>query len=309
MRKHLFLFSITLLLFINSFSQVQFLIFPTPDNPAEVIMQAGIVKEMFYKYEFDGKKIKDSSLIAEFYYDDLGKLTTEKIPSGTSGFKERRISYYYDSIGQLTKKVTIELPYKEYSFVDYEYDSAGNEINKYSYTLDTTYVTIEHKTYNKNKQVTELYTKLPNSKMYLYCKYYYADDNSLQRANYFHDNGGLTYAYLYEYDKRSNKKTTYIENDAGKELEEEDFYNPYGLCVKKNTFVKQNGRLTYVYQEEREVNGKILTRTTDQVPVNQIRLITQKTVNSFNPDKTLFETDVFFGDRKVQMFRHYYFKN
>jgi hypothetical protein len=290
--KRLLLFTLGLLFFVNALSQIENTYFGFRKNPKEIIKRNRIIEEKVYSYTFNKRGVKDSALINTYTYDTLGNLVYEKIAK-IKNYEESITTYAntYNTWGKLSKQITerrvIGKRSFEIAYIDeYEYDSSGNEVHTYHYNKDTTRLTIEHKIYNDENQIVQLQTKINNNDSYISRLYYYNADNGLSKVEAFDNNGEVIFSYIYEYDKVLNKKTEYLENRDGKIMEGEYFYNIDMQCIKENGKFKGT-TLT---------NGEL---------INYDYLKTIE--NIYNQDKTLFESNVYLDEKKVQMNRHFYF--
>lgn len=286
--KLLLFITFGLLLFFHSFSQSQIAIHSIPSNPSEIIKINKIVKEVIYNYTINKNNIKDSALFATYHYDTLGNIIEEK-KEKTKIYGEtiRKYTYSYNLRGQLTKQIVDMPSFRMVSIYEYEYDSVGNEINKYDYNEDTTRLTIHQKKYNTNNQVTELLIKINNSDFYVSRQYFYNSDNELSKEIALNPKGQIIYTYFYDYDKSLNKKTVYLENQEGKKRIEEYFYNNKKQIIKATSILKNT---TFISRESTEYEN-----------LNKV------TENVYNQDSTLFETVIYINGKKSQLNRHYYF--
>lgn len=287
--KSLLLITLGLSLFFHSFSQFQNTIFSIPANKSEIIKTNKIVKEVIYNYKLKNNIPKDSVLFATYIYDTLGNIIEETIEkTKMNGKTIRKYTYSYNSTGQLTKQ-RVDMPgYRMTTIYEYDYDSAGNEITKYDYNEDTTRLTIYQKKYNPNNLVTELIIKINNSDHYVSKQYVYNADNELSKEIAFNPQGQVIYTYFYEYDKSLNKKIVYLENQQGKKRIEEFIYNNEKQITK-----------AYSVFETPTFNSR---ESTEYESLNQV------TENFYNPDNTVFETAIYINGKKVQLNKHYYFK-
>lgn len=287
--KRLLLIFFSQLFFSNTFSQTGNTTFGFISNPKEIIKANNIIKEEVYSYNFNNNGVKDSTLTNTYYYDTLGDLVEEKLAK-IKNYDESITKYensYYSS-GKLRRQIVDKQSLKMVTIYEYEYDSLGNEVNKYDYNKDTTRLTIEQKIYNDQNQVIQLQTKINNNDFYISRKYYYNTNNELSKVDAFDSKGELIYSYIYEYDNAQNKKTVYLENADGRKITGEYFYNNDKQCVKVNSTFKS---ATFISSTSTEYNK-----------FNQV------TENIYNKDKTIFESNVYVEGKKVQMNRHVYFK-
>lgn len=277
--KQLLLLSIGLFFLFNSYSQFANVTFGDRSIKNEIIKSNKIVKETIYEYDPSNKNsIKDSNLTATFFYDTLGNAVEERLAKIINyGEVITTYSYLYTNSGKILKQVKYNSYSKMVTIFEYEYDSFGNEITKYDYNKDTTRLTIEQKVYNKQNQIIQLLTKLNNNDPFISRQYSYTQDNELARMDALDSKGKVIYSYIYDYDKSLNKKAIYLENANGKNIEEEYFYNKDHQIVKVNSIFKSDTK--------------------------------EVIENLYNPDKTLFETNIYLNGKRVQMNRHYYFKD
>jgi hypothetical protein len=252
-------------------------------NPAEVIHVNKITKEEVYSYTFNKKGIRDSSLYRVCYYDNAGNKVQDIWGKSVSKY-----SNAYDSSGRLQRQVQSREDLKFITISEYEYDQFGNELTKYHYNKDTTSLTVEQKVYNDKKQLVQLWTTINNRPQYLSRLYYYNSDNELIKTEALDQRGKVIYSYIYEYDKAQNKKTTYLENSDGRRTTEVSFYNTD----------KQPVKIYDTYKRPVSINAESV----------QFAEFDQRTENIYNPDKTVFESNVYVEGKKVQMRRHYYFR-
>jgi hypothetical protein len=287
--KQLLLFSFVLLFFSDTFSQSGNITFGFSLNPKEIIKANKFIKEEVYSYNFNKSGVKDSSLTNTYYYDALGDLIEDKLAK-IKNYDESITKYEnsYNSSGKLRRQIVDKQSLKIVTIYEYDYDSLGNEVNKYDYNKDTTRLTIEQKIYNEKNQVVQLQTKINNNDFYISRKYYYNDNNELSKVDAFDNKGELIYAYIYEYDNTQNKKTVYLENGDGRKKTGEYFYNNDKQCVKVNSTIKSARSISSTSIEYDNFN--------------------QVTENIYNQDKTIFESNVYLDGKKVQMNRHFYFK-
>ena len=288
--KTTFLSIFSILSFISSFPQLKLSSFSIFPNAKEIISANKIIRGEVFYYSFNKKGIKDSGLISTFYYNNLGDLN-EAIFSETKKNNQSKRLYtnFYNAKGKLQKQVVKNEPVKMTSITEYDYDTSGNEITKYQYNEDTTLLTIEKKIYNTNNEVIQLATKINNNDFYISRRYSYNSDNELSVIEALNDKGAVIYSYVYEYDKPLNKKTVFLVNDNGKEKIEEYYYNNNNQCIKLIRLVRLP---TFM--------GK---------PVRENNLSTQVTHIMYNSDKTIFELNHYIDSKKVQMLRHFYFKD
>ena len=275
--------------FYNTFSQNGNTTFGFSSNPKEIIKENNIIKEEVYSYNFNKNGVKDSTLTNTYYYDTLGDLIEEKLAK-IKNYDESITKYensYYTS-GKLHRQIVDMQSLNMVTIYEYEYDSLGNEVNKYDYDKDTTRLTIEQKIYNDKNQVVQLLTKLNNNDFYISRKYYYNSNNELSKVDAFDRKGELIYSYIYVYDNTQNKKTAYLENEDGRKKTDEYFYNNNKQCIKVNSTYK---RETFISSTSNEYDN-----------------FNQLTENIYNQDKTIFESNVCLDGKKVQMNRHFYFK-
>lgn len=276
MKQLLFLFFMQLN-FSSTFSQIGNTVFGFVTNPKEVIKANSIIREEVYSYNFNSRGIKDSSLTRTYYYNNLADLVEERLAK-SDNYKESITTYeysYYPS-GKLRRQVVDNKGLRMITIYEYEYDELGNEIVKYEYNKDTTRLIIEQKVFNEKGQVVQLLTKIDNYEFYVSRKYYYNPDNDLSKMEAFDFNGKLSYTDIFQYDSARKSKTVYLENEEGRKLVGEYFYNNDRQCV----------------------------RTTSNAFDNS----SKRTENVYNSDKTIFESSVYLDDKKVQMNRHYYFR-
>lgn len=287
--KQLLLLFFVQLFFSEMFSQTGNTTFGFISNSKEIIKINKITKEQVYSYNFSNSGVKDSTLTNTYFYDTSGDLVEEKLAK-IKNYDESITKYensYYPS-GKLHRQIVNKLSLKMVTIYEFEYDSLGNEVNKYDYNEDTTRLTIEQKIYNDKNQVIQLQTKVNNNDFYVSRKYYYNTNNELSKVDAFDKKGELIYSYIYEYDNAQNKKTVYHENGDGRKKTGEYFYNNDKQCVKINSTFKSP---TFISSTSTEYDS-----------FNQV------TENIYNPDKTIFESNVYLDGKKVQMNRHFYFK-
>lgn len=287
--KQLLLLFFAQLFFSDTFSQTGNTTFGFSSNPKEIIKANNIIREEVYSYNFNKSGVKDSTLTNTYYYDTLGDLIEEKLAK-IKNYDESITKYEnsYNSSGKLRRQIVDKQSLKMVTIYEYEYDSLGNEVNKYDYNKDTTRLTIEQKIYNDKNQVIQLQTKINNNDFYLSRKYYYNTNNELSKVDAFDSKGESIYSYIYEYDNTQNKKTVYLENGDGKKRTGEYFYNNDKQCVKVNSTFKST---TFISSTSTEYDN-----------------FNQMTENIYNHDKTIFESNVYLDGKKVQMNRHFYFK-
>jgi hypothetical protein len=279
-----------LFLLIPGTSQSQNVIYNIPSNQSEFIKQNKIVKEVVYNYHFKKHNIKDSTLFATYYYDTLGKVIEEKVEKTKINSETiRKYTYTYNTRGQLTRQKEERLPpFRMTSFLEYEYDSLGNEITEYDFNEDTTRLTIRHKNYYENNQVAELITKINHGEFYVSRQYFYNADNELIKQTALDPNGKIIYTYYYEYDKLLHKKTVYLENQEGKKRMEEIFYNKEQQVLKTN-----------------DISKKITSISIESTEYENLDKVTE---NVYNKDNTLFETVIYINGKRSQLHRRFYFK-
>jgi hypothetical protein len=288
--KQLLLLFFAQLFFSYSFSQNLNITFGFSTNTKETIKANNIVREEVYSYNFNKRGIKDSTLTHTYYYDAIGDLIEERFAKTKNhgGSIRKYVNSYYPS-GKLRKQIVDKQSLKMMSIYEYDYDSLGNELTKYDYNEDTTSLTIEQKTYNENNQVIQLRTKINDNDFYISRKYYYNTNNDLSKVVAFDDKGEIMYSYIYEYDNTQNKKTDYLENGNGRKKTGEYFYNNDKQCVKANTTFTSEPFLSSTSTE--------------------YHIFNRVTQNIYNQDKTVFESSVYVDGKKVQMNRHFYFKD
>lgn len=287
--KQLLLLFFTQLFISDTFSQTGNTTFGFSSNPKEIIKANNIIREEVYSYNFNKSGVKDSTLTNTYYYDTLGDLIEEKLAK-IKKYDESITKYEnsYNSSGKLRRQIVDKQSLKMATIYEYEYDSLGNEVNKYDYNKDTTRLTIEQKIYDDKNQVIQLQTKINNNDFYVSRKYYYNTNNELSKVDAFDTKGESIYSYIYEYDNTQNKKTVYLENGDGKKRTGEYFYNNDKQCVKVNSTFKS---ATFISSTSTEYDN-----------FNQV------TENIYNSDKTIFESNVYLDSKKVQLNRHFYFK-
>lgn len=288
--KQVFLLIIGFLLFIEAFSQSGNTTFAFARNSKENIRSNKVIREEVFSYTFKKSDVKDSVLNIIYYYDTLGDLVVETLAK-TKNYRESttRFSYTYNASGRLHRQIENKQDLKMISIYEFDYDSLGNEINMYDYDKDTTRLMIEQKTYNKNNQVIQLATKLDNNNFYISRSYQYNSNNGLSKTVAYNNKGEVIYSDIYEYDKKLNKKTVYLENGNGKHKTEEYFYNDDKQCIKMYSSFRGT---TYIGPDSPEY-----------YQLNQV------TENIYNQDKTLFESNVYLNGKKIQTNRHFYFKD
>jgi len=276
--KHLLIVSFALIQLGTSRAQR---VFFESGNPAEVIRPGKAGRELIYTYQ----RNKDSVLVASILYDSLGNEKEKKLTKAW-GFAEGLTthSYVYNTKGKISKAIAENKGLKTVGFSEYEYDEAGNEIAAYYYNKDTTSLNVWQKSYNIKNQLVQLVMKIDNNDAFVSRRYYYDVHDKFIKEEAFDPQGKITFSYIYEYDSLLNKKTTYLENQEGKKIESISFYNNDKQCIKQ--MKAENGRAV-----------------TDPNDLNETREFI------YNPDKTIFEFDVYIDGKKQQTNRHYYLKN
>jgi hypothetical protein len=280
--KRLFFLISGFLITHGAYSQVEKMWFAFATNSPEIIRSNKIKREEVYSYTFNKKSIKDSVLTNIYYYDSLGYTVEEKSMRKNTDAHVTRYTNTYTSSGKLQKR-TVNMG----STYVYEYDSLGNEKTRYEYSDGDIFLQVEQKVYNEKNQVIELKTKVNKNEFYISRRYYYNTDGDLSKTEALNNTGEVIYTNTYEYDKYLHKKTEYLQNADGKNKVGEYLYN------KDNQIVKENSVVSTVSFLSKE--------STTYVDFN-------KTIeNIYNPNKTIFESDVYVDGRKKQMDRHYYF--
>ena len=276
--KYLLLFCLGLILLGEVAAQQ---VFYELDNPVDVIRSAKVNRELIYTYP----RNKDSILTASILYDSLGNETEKKLTKAW-GFAEGFTThgYTYNTSGKILKMIEENKSNKTFQTAEFEYDEAGNETASYHYNKDTTSLHIRQKKYNSSNQLIEETIKIDNNDAFVSRRYYYDDGHKLIKEEVLDPYKNITFSYIYEYDTLANKKTIYLDNVQGKKIESAVFYNDDNLCIKKLS----------------AENGKSVTGMDE---LNETREFI------YNPDKTLFEFNIYIDGRKRQTNRHYYFKN
>ena len=286
--KHFLLLFFGLLFLVGAYSQ--FIVFPgsISKNENAIIKSNKIYREEVYDYIFNRKGIKDSSLFAIFSYDSMGNKLTGIHKTKNNIESIEKYSYVYDVSGRTLREID-SLGMNRLWIHEYDYDSIGNEITKYEYNEDTTRLYIDQIIYNEKNQRLKLLIKIQENPQYLSKLYYYDQDDEIDKEESFDNKGNIIYSYIYEYDKALNKKSVYLENDNGRNIENEFFYNSDKLCVRING--------------KRKSNAFISRQGSNYETVDQV------TSNIYNSDKTVFETDLYRDGKMVQIQRHYYRKD
>jgi hypothetical protein len=260
----------------------------TGSNPRPYYQSNKINRELIYQYEFDKRGIRDSFLRAVRYYDSLGDLilNTDRLPNRSETIT--RHGYFYDLTGKLIKR-TDSLLNDNIIIHEFEYDSNCNEITLYEFNKDTTFLTITRKVYNDQNRIVQLYIRYQNNAFILDRKYDYYPDNMLEKEEELDNKGWIRRSHIYEYDSALMKKSVYLENENGRNLEEEWFYNSQGQCTR---VVCKSNKCPFLAKS-----------------LEDYQKVDQYIENRYNPDKTMLETSFYLDGKKVGMERHYYYKD
>jgi hypothetical protein len=200
----------------------------------ELLRKNGIKKLMKFESRSIDGNIKDSVLkesclyqyvngffSKQEFYDDKQKLRFQYT------FLYNKNNQIAIMISELGGPITPATSFIEATTLyQYEYDSLGREIRVYDFNKDTTRLKVETKLYDKLGRLIQIKTKINNNKEFISRKYYYYPSGELEREEaFFQDKKRPAYSNTHIYDKIANKESIVIENDSGKELEEEIFYN------------------------------------------------------------------------------------
>ncbi len=281
------LFTLIFFISITCYSQFDVQVHSTLRCPQAIIYANKIAKEEVYTYRLNKRGIKDSLLSAVYIYDSLGNIIMEKIPA-VPGRSESITNYSndYDAAGRLHRTVSDNAGIIQIR--EFDYDDMGREINEYYYDKDTISITIQQKIYNEKGQLIQLQTKLNNADFYVSQQYYCNAEGDLITTKAFDKTGKNIFTYTYEYDKSLNKKTVYVENVNGIQVEGEYYYNQDKQCITHNSTGRKpkatiDGGATYVNVD---YSSKI----------------------SYNKDKTIFEEINSENGEVVLYNRHFYHK-
>ncbi|ALD20682.1 hypothetical protein [Hymenobacter sp. DG25A] len=269
----------------ETFSQTNNTIFSFTRNEKEIIKSNKIIKEEVYSYTLYRKGIKDSTLVNVYYYNPSGDVIEEKsIDKKTHQEYTTKYQITYNNLEKPKKEIIKKETLKLIFIQEHGYDDQGNETYMYDYNEDTTRLIIDHKTYNAKNQLIQLQKKINNNEFYTSSKYYYNNDGKLSKSESFDISRENIYTYTYDYDKLLNKKITYLENSDGRKKISEIFYNNDNQIIKNinnsNSFTNYSASNKFGFTS----------------------------VNTYNSNKTISESNFYINNKKSQMNRHFYFK-
>lgn len=257
--------SIWVLLFINvyfnSISQTPTITVFTDARPEEfddntLIQQNGIGKEMIYRYK-KSEKNKDSALVVIIYFDSIGNKLERDVYSANNDQPREIINYYYINDLLARKEQQTLGSINSLNVNTYDYDSAGNKIVEKNYSLNPdksfSLQEVRKLEYDKSNQLIKIFDKLYDNEMYLYNSYHYYPDRVKEIKTYDQE-GRWIYSYLYEYDIFLKKEAVYLNNETGKNLESESFYNSQERLIReiyhpRSPFGRNHFRNVFEYYE------------------------------------------------------------
>lgn len=147
-------------------------------------------------------------------------------------WNENSIMWYsYDMYGRVTWTIEyiLDPSIASYKTVDYEYDAAGNVINKIYQKYDTEY--FEHQySYNLGQQLTKVETSSNSSIYYDQAKYSYYQHGALKRTEIGNKLQGIDYIYTIE----GKLKAINSPNFGVDQITSEQFADPGGDNVANN---------------------------------------------------------------------------
>jgi hypothetical protein len=262
-------------------------------NTKEVIQKNKIKKELIYTYSFTQKRIKDSTLVLEYYYDSLGDMIKCNIFEKENLFQLKK-SYQYNSLNKIFKIFTYYIfPRPGITIDEYSYDSSGKEQIHYSYDQDTIYMNIEKKIYNEKNQLAGIYFKSRKEDFYLYKHYFYTANGDLSMIETYDTRRNLERIDSCFHDKNASTKKCYKPDKEGKRIfENSSDYDSIGRCIKYNS-----------------ISESFLYRSNKPYQKEEITYHPRIDEYTFNPDGTLFDCKVLVDNKKNRILRHYYIKN
>jgi hypothetical protein len=273
------------------FSQVWMLPYPSAaENSKEIMVSNKIKSESIYSYSFTKKKINDSTCIARLTFDSLGNMIENDYFITEFSTRTTKIDYQYNEDHSIHKKTT------EYSFpgpyqviIEYEYDSAGDQIGAFTYSPDTSFLEVEKNIFNENHQLVTSYKKTGRGDFFLKSRWYYSEDGASSKEESFNERGVLYESHIVESDTSNNKKTIYRQDKKGKHGIEEFFFDNTRQCIthKLNVLVSK-GNVAIHLPESSEVPA-----------IEQY---------SYNPDGSFFECTTLLDNSRSNIFRVYYQK-
>lgn len=291
MKKALFLLILIAALY-PAISQTSYSI-PLADislNSNKLIRKNRINKESLYYYLYTNKKLRDSIHIDSREYDSIGNVIKTGNVNGYNAFTTIRYEYNEDSS---IHRVFTDLPYykAQTQIKEYTYDSIGNIEMIFTYSKDTTYVVMEKRVYDENHKLSSTFEKAGKYDFHLKSRFYYSEDGLSQKVENYTSKEVLDKSYITERDTAANKTTTYIEDKNGKHLIKIASFDSLGRLIK----LTGSGTEDF-YKWAWTFKPKTINHSAD------LKFI-------YNPDGTLFETDVFVDNDMTQIYRHYYTKN
>ena len=241
----------------------------TVNNNSDVIKKNNIQKEVIYNFTFVKDDKTDSSIFKTIDYNVMGDIIQETIFIGNNP-STTNYSYVYNQFGKISK-ITKSTGKSIISINEFDYDSIGNEIVKYNYNQDTTFLTIEQKNFDKNNNLIQLVTKINNSEAYISRKFFYDTDNKIIKIDALDPSGNIIFSNITEYN--GFESSMYLLNDRGKILESIITKNSNGF-VTKLRMTKFNKTEEYSYYS----------------------------------DNTIYQCVVLININVKQTYKHYYFK-
>jgi len=213
----------------------EFFNFRSSTSQQDVIYKNHIKTESIYECKNNKNKL-DSILLTVIFYDTAGReILNWQYEDGI------RLTWI-DTLVYEKKNLVLNFSYtprkKQWNRIEYQYDSAGNEIMiTESHSFDTLHFSAARNVYNNKKQLTISYINTPrDTGLYILEKYYYNDQGNLIKTDSYTREMGLIYSKTFEYNNKSKLTGEYAENQDGRKKIYEYSYNEFDQCISKKFF-------------------------------------------------------------------------
>jgi hypothetical protein len=193
-------------------------------NDPPVIRANKIHAETVYRYRYDKSGSVDSSFLYTLHYDSLGNIVLKEISTNKGTTRDY---YRYNEFNQLT-----EIDHGIRGTDEFDYDSAGNRIMDYWFTIDTSALFIRKREYNANNRPVTMYIKNNAADFYVAAKYKYDFEGNLIFEDIYNDRGENLVTYSYEIDREDRKTKRFRTDSHGQRLEVIYYFDSSGHCTR-----------------------------------------------------------------------------
>ena len=269
-----------------------------------IMKENKIIKELVYEYTKHKDNMLDSVLSAVIFYNVSGTRLEKWQLFDQQKIIQKYIYQYDESNRIFGLQIRSDDPNTELANIVVEYDTIGRELNMYTYNHDTTQLSIRHKEYDQHGYLTRVYTRIGNDSFYISHRYYYDEENRLQKIDGFGDRGTLVYGLLYKYDSAKNAvKLFFRVGDQAKPLAEY-IYDPTHHLIKSTLLQISQGENFRMDSPDFENDYNVESYLSNIAVVN----VQESRYFVYNKNGTLYESYTLQrgNKRKLDFTRHYY---